>query len=190
MSELEMMRQELQALKDKVNSQGVLNERLVRKSVKDKMSDIHRAVFKMAILVILVIPVWLLIKYQNHLSWPLTIFTILMLVVSVFFDWYINRMDVSTMDSDLRETACKLVEMKKRRVLQEKIGCFAVLPLWLVWLGYEFYHNTPDPDTALPMLIGMGAGGVIGGIIGLRIFFKWQRKNDEMIEQINELMEE
>jgi hypothetical protein len=39
-------------------------------------------------------------------------------------------------------------------------------------------------------MIGAVVGGVIGGAIGLSIFFKWQRKNDEMIEQINDLMEE
>ena len=190
MNELEEMRQQLQALKNKVERQGVLNERLVKQSIKDKMSDIHRTLYKLVVIVLLAIPLWIFIKYTQHLSWPLTIFTILMMVVSVGFDWYINRMDTDNVDKDLKETANKLVEMKKRRTLQEKIACLVVLPVWVVWVGYEFYQNAPSHESGVIMLISMAIGLVIGGAIGVSIFFKWQRKNDEMIEQINDLMEE
>ncbi|MBQ6203257.1 MAG: hypothetical protein IJK46_04110 [Prevotella sp.] len=190
MNELEEMRQQLQVLKDKVEKQGVLNEQLVRKSVKDKMKDIHHTIYKLFAMVVLVTPVWLLIKYQQNLSWPLFIFTLLMMYVSVFFDWYINRMDVDSMGSDLKETANRLVEMKKRRSLQEKIACFVVIPVWVVWLAYEFYQKAPDHETGIIMIVSMAIGLVIGGAIGLRIFLKWQHKNDEMIEQIEDLLKE
>ena len=189
MNELEEMRRELQVLKDKVERKGVLNERLVKQSIKDKMNDIHRTLYKLVVVVLLAIPLWIFIKYTQNLSWPLTIFTILMMVVSVGFDWFINRMDTDNVDKDLKETANKLVEMKKRRTLQEKIA-FCVLPIWMLWLGYEFYHNIADHSEAIAIMIGAVVGGVIGGAIGLSIYFKWQRKNDEMIEQINDLMEE
>ena len=190
MNELEEMRRELQVLKDKVERKGVLNERLVKQSIKDKMNDIHRTLYKLVVIVLLAIPLWIFIKYTQNLSWPLTIFTILMMVVSVGFDWFINRMDTDNVDKDLKETANKLVEMKKRRTLQEKIACLVVLPVWAIWVGYEFYQNAPDHQQGLIMLISMAIGLVIGGAIGLSIYFKWQRKNDEMIEQINDLMEE
>ena len=190
MNELEEMRQQLQVLKDKVEKQGVLNEQLVRKSIKDKMNDIRRTIYKLIVVVILAIPLWIMIKYQQNLSWPVTIFTILMMVVSVGFDLYINRMDVGSTGSDLKETANRLVEMKKRRSLQEKIACLVVVPIWLVWLGYEFYQNAQDQESGIIMLISMAIGVVIGGAFGLSIFFKMQRKNDEMIEQINELLKE
>ena len=190
MNELEEMRRELQALKQKVNERGVLNERLVRKSIQDKMNDIRRTIYKLIVVVILAIPLWIMIKYQQNLSWPLTIFTILMMVVSVGFDWYINRMDIGSMGSDLRETANRLVEMKKHRSLQEKIACLVVIPVWVIWLGYEFYQNAADHESGIIMLVSLAIGGVIGGAIGLSIFFKLQRKNDEMIEQIEDLLKE
>ena len=170
MNELEEMRRELQVLKDKVERKGVLNERLVKQSIKDKMNDIHRTLYKLVVVVLLAIPLWIM-------------------YVSVFFDWIINRMDVDNLGKDLKETANSLMEMKKRRSLQEKIA-FCVLPIWMLWLGYEFYHNIADHSEAIAIMIGAVVGGVIGGAIGLSIFFKWQRKNDEMIEQINDLMEE
>ena len=190
MNELEEMRRELQALKQKVNERGVLNERLVRKSIQDKMSDIRRTIYKLGVVVLLAIPLWIMIKYMQNLSWPLTIFTILMMVVSVCLDWYINRIDVGSMGEDLRETANRLVEMKKRRSLQEKIACFVVVPVWVVWLAYEFYQKAPDHETGIIMIVSMAIGLVIGGAVGLSIFFKLQRKNDEMIEQIEDLLKE
>ena len=190
MNELEEMRHQLQVLKDKVEKQGVLNEQLVRKSIQDKMNDIRRTIYKLIVVVILAIPLWIMIKYMQNLSWLLTIFTILMMVVSVCLDWYINRIDVGSMGEDLRETANRLVEMKKRRSLQEKIACFVVVPVWVVWLAYEFYQKAPDHVTGIIMIVSMAIGLVIGGAFGLSIFFKLQRKNDEMIEQIEDLLKE
>lgn len=190
MNELEEMRRELQVLKDKVERKGVLNERLVKKSIRDNMKGIRHTIYRMLAVAVLVTPLWLFIKYQYNLTWPLFIFTLLIMYVSVFFDWIINRMDTDNVDKDLKETANKLVEMKKRRTLQEKIACLVVLPIWAIWVGYEFYQNAPDHQQGLIMLVSMAIGGVIGGAAGLSIFFRWQRKNDEMIEQINDLLEE
>lgn len=186
-NELEEMRQQIKALKEKVERNGVLNERLVKKSVQDKMKSIHKTVFKLFAMVLFAIPLWLFIKYQHNLSWYYTIFTILIMLVSVFFDWYINRIDVSEMGDDMKETANKLLKMKKQRTLQEKIALFLVVPLWLVWTGLEFRSS---PVMANGLLIGMAVGVVIGLIIGLSIYFKMQRKNDEMIKEIESITEE
>jgi len=98
-------------------------------------------------------------------------------------------MEVS-MNDDLKETVQKLVEMKKHRALQEKIGCFVVLPIWMIWLGYELYNNVQEPYLGTVIIVSSLIGAVIGGAIGLSIYFKFQRKNDEMIQQINELMKD
>lgn len=190
MNELEEMRQQIKALKDKVERKGTLNERLVMDSIKTKMKSIHRTVYKMIALSVIVTPVWLMIKMQYNLSWPFFIATILMMYVSVFLDWHINRMDISNMGTDLKETARKLVEMKRLRSRNEKIGLMVVVPLWLIWMGYEFYHNMSDTNLAIIMITGCVIGGAVGGAIGVSIFFKWQRKNDEMLDQIKAISDE
>ena len=186
MNELEEMRRELQALKDKVERKGVLNEKLVKKSIRDNMKGIHHTIYKLLAVAVLVTPLWLFIKYQYNLSWPLFIFTLLIMYVSIFFDWFINRMDVDNLGKDLKETANSLLEMKKRRSLQEKIG-FCVLFIWILWLGYEFYHNIANHSEAIAIMVGAIIGGIIGGILGMSFYRKMQRTTDEMLDQINDL---
>ena len=193
--ELDDLRQQITELKNKVNAQGRLNEELVKKAIQGKMRGVHSIILKLAILAILCIPFYIMMKYQVGLSWPLTIFTIVFLLASVTSDYFINRIDVSHMGDDLVGTANKLVKMKRNRVIGHVIGQrigIGVALLWLAWFCYEYFmlNSVYGTDAAWFSLIGIFAGAVIGGLIGLRIFNKMQRANDEMIDQINEFTRE
>ena len=95
------------------------------------------------------------------------------------------------MGDDLVETANKLVKMKKNRVIAQRIGIGVVL-VWLVWFCYEYFklNSVYGEAVAWASLTGIFVGAAIGGLIGLRIFNKMQRANDEMIDQINEFTRE
>ena len=99
-------------------------------------------------------------------------------------------MDVGRMGDDLKETARQLLKMKERRALHEKIGMFVVIPIWGLWTGYEFYTNIKDPFLAKAVIIGAGVGAIIGIIVGISIYFRMQRKNTEMLEEIKSITEE
>lgn len=191
LNELDDLRQQINALKNKVDQQGRLNESLVKKAIQSKMKSVHGIIIKLAIVAIACIPFYILMKYQVGLSWPLTIATIVMMLGSVTSDYFINRIDVSHMGDDLVETANKLVKMKRNRVIGQRIGISAVL-LWLIWFCYEYFAINSAYGSAVAWggIVGIVVGAIVGGLIGLRIFNKMQRTNDEMIDQINELMSE
>lgn len=189
--ELDDLRQQINYLKNKVNQQGRLNEDLVKKAIQSKMRGVHNIIIRLAILVVLLIPFYIMLKYQVGLSWPLIIFTIVFLIASVTSDYFINRMDVSHMGDDLVETVGKLLKMKKNRVIGQRIG-IGVAIIWLAWFGYEYFklNSAYGIDVAWGSITGIIASALVGGLIGLRIFNKMQRTNDEMIDQINELIHE
>ena len=191
-NELDDLRQQINDLKHKVDQQGRLNEDLVKKAIQGKMKGVHSILWKLAIVAVAVIPLFIAIKYQAGISWPLTIATILMMVASITSDYFINRIDVSHMGDDLVATAGKLVQMKKNRKLGQRIG-IAVTACWFVWFAYEYYMANLahlGPDVAWAAIIPLVFGALIGGLIGTRIFNKMQRANDEMIDQINEFTRE
>lgn len=190
-NELDDLRQQINALRDKVNEQGRLNESLVIKAIQGKMRGVHRIILTMAVIALFCIPLYIWMKYEENLSWPLIIATIVMMVGSLISDFFINRINVSHMGDDLVETARKLTQMKKNRRVAQRIGIGTAI-VWFVWFIYEFYNSHLDQGVAYalgataPLIIG----ALIGVIIGLKVFNKMQHANDEMIEHINELTHE
>ena len=163
----------------------------MKKAIQGKMRGVHGIILKLGILALLCIPFYIMMKYQVGLSWPLTIFTIVFLLASVTSDYFINRIDVSHMGDDLVGTAAKLVKMKKNRVIGQRIS-IGVAVLWLAWFCYEYFmlNSVYGTNVAWASLIGIFVGAVVGGLIGLRIFNKMQRANDEMIDQIKDFTRE
>jgi TRAP-type C4-dicarboxylate transport system permease small subunit len=132
--------------------------------------------------------------FQLGLSWWLYGFTVLFVAVDAVLDWHVNRTsDRDFMRGNLMETAQRLTRMKQIRNQQLLFGMI-VLVVWMGWLVYEVYmagHSAPAGSDLLPVswcyLGGIFVGGVIGLILGLKIFFKMQRTNDEIIDQIEEM---
>ena len=190
-NELDDLRRQINDLKQKVDQQGRLNEDLVKKTIQGKMKGVHNMIFKLGFVAVACIPLYIMMKYQVGLSWPLIIFTIVFMLASLTSDYFINRMDVSHMGDDLVETANKLIKMKKNRVIGQRIGIGVAL-IWLVWFCYEYFtvNSAYGPEFAWGSVASVLIGAAVGGFIGLRIFNKMQRTNDEMIDQINELTRE
>lgn len=187
--EIDEMRLQLNELKRRLDRTTTLNENLMHESIKGKMRSVHKRIIKVCIMGLVGIPVWIGIGHFYHLPWYFTAFTIVMLLSFTTADYFINRMNIDTMDNDMAETARKLVKMKRMRVRQELIG-IPVIILWLAWFMWEMSHSGIDHDLAMGMCVGGGIGAVIGGAIGLYIFFKLQHDNDDMINQIKELQNE
>ena len=90
--ELEQMRAQLGILKQKLEKQDIVNERLMRKSMKSKMSWIN----KYLVIVIFAIPfvafAMLPMVHEMNISWWWYGFTLVMMTGSIIADWYINYM--------------------------------------------------------------------------------------------------
>lgn len=193
LQELDDLRQQITALKNKVDQQGRLNEERVKKAIQSKMKGLHSALLKYILCCAVFLPFFVWFMVTAHLSWPFIIFSIAMFLASFAADYFINRINVQHMGDDLVETARKLHKMKSNRKTQLAIG-FCVLAAWVPWYMFEMYKYMADkadaealPTIMTAMVIGCVFGIIIGGSIGLAFYRKMQRSNDDMINQINEL---
>ncbi len=192
-NELDDLRQQINALKNKVDQEGHLNEELVKKAIQRKMKGVHRTLLWLSILAVAVIPLYILMKYEDGFSWAFTIFTILYLMGFVVTDYFINRMDISHMGDDMMETARKLTQMKKNRSRSQRIGIVTSFA-WLAWFCYEFYvthlEMLGNRTALLAIFFIFGVVALVGLTSSYLLYRRMQRTNDEMINQINTFMGE
>lgn len=194
-NELELLRQQMNVLKEKLDAQEIVNDRLVAKSMRKEMSWIKKYIYVQFALIPFVALIWVGVKYMLGLSWWNYSFLMLVCVISVYVDYVINVKALSNADyhkNNLIETARKLVKMKRQRTIQMIVEILLLI-LWLIWTILEV-NSAQSTATGLRQsllqggIIGGYIGGVIGIIVAFVIFYKMQRTNDRMIEQIDDMM--
>ena len=186
--ELDDMRQQMQTLKNMLEKQQIVNDTMMRRSMKKEVSSITRRYYGIAALGVLMIPYgyWAFVKLAGF-SMAFWIATCIFMLICSAATYY-NSRNVSSprlMEDNLVEVRTKMARAKKFDSNWLLFG----IPMCILWLIWFFYEASKDND--LPMSNGLIWGGaigaVIGTIIGLRIHFKTQRQYQEVIEQIEEI---
>lgn len=196
-TELDILRQQMDVLKKKLDTQEIINVALIKESMKNKMSWIKKYVFLQMGLIPVIAIMWVVVVYAMHISWWSYIFLLAMCCIDVAYDYHINVRAITDEDynrSNLIEMTKKLMKMKRQRAIQMTIT-IPLLILFLLWVGYEAYSSIDIARNAFETGFIKGGlfGGAIGGILGIgfaiRIFLKMQKTNDEVIKQIEEMRE-
>lgn len=192
---MEQMREQMQMLHNKLEKQEIVNDQLVKKSVKSEMSWIKKFVYLEFLMLPVIGLVWYGIKMMFDLSWLNFAILMVMSTVDVIWDYRVNiaSLDLDKVEKNsLSDTLQKLVKMKQMRTK----SFFIMMPLcalWLVWTGVEMWMvlGSFDNDSLQMAAVNGGFVGLIIGIpIGLyaaiRLYRKMQHTNEEMIAQIEE----
>lgn len=189
--ELEEMRQQMQTLKKKLEQQEIVNDRIIRKSMKRNVSSINHRNLAVCILALFMIPYcyWAFIVLA-HFSMAFWVATALFNVACIVYTYY-NTKDImrpSLLQEDLLDVRRKVARAKKLDSQWLLVG-IPFIVLWISWFAYEAYKVN-----GMDGLMGFGfaalIGGTIGGILGFRMHFKTQRQYQEIIEQIEDLTAE
>ena len=198
MTELEQMREQMAAFKNRLDKQQIINERLVRNSMGSKMSWIKNFVWiEIAILPLLLLFFAQVFHVEMGLSWWLFAFLAIGTIADVIGDYIINCIPKSQlMSGDLVETSQRLMKMKKQRGIWFAVGMVFVT-IWLVWFIIEIVmrlnigSKCPDHNfAALVIIIGLAVGAIVGYILAWLLFRKMQKTNSELIAQIEQVTHE
>ena len=190
--ELDEMRSQINALKEKLEKQTIVNEEHIRRSMKSKMSDINKTVTVTIILGIFALVYCTCFFYSQSCSLAFVISTAVMLAIclglTIGQKITLGRMDLS--QGNLIDTAQSLSKIKTHYQNWHKIA-IPVLVVWFAWLMYEMTSVLGvNSSMAIGFCCGAAVGGIIGGVIGFRINRKIVRKACEILDQIEELQKE
>ena len=189
--ELEKMRQQMTTLKNKLNQQEIVNDRLIRRSMKNEVNTITRRYYIIMALGLFMIPYgyWCFVKLCG-LSLFFWIATSIFMLVCVGATFYTLRKinDPDMMNRNLVEARKKVASAKKFEANWLFFGIPAVV-LWLSWFLYQTYQ-LHGGALSNGLFWGGCIGGIIGAICGLSFNFKTQRQYQDIIGQIEDLTEE
>ena len=196
MMELEQMREQMQVLRNKLDTQEIVNEKLVKNSVKSKMSWIKKFVYFELLLVPFTALMAYVLKEMFNLSWFTYAFIVVLSAIDAVCDYRINvaSLDLEKVEKhNLSDTLQKLVAMKKMRAKSFFIMMLLSIPLF-IWASIEMWKNISISTSTNTFNTNILYGGLVGGIIGffvgiyisIRIYRKMQATNDEIIAQLEE----
>ena len=190
MDELQEMREQLAVLKEKMNAQEMVNDRLIRDILIKKKKSVDKNIWMVGIcgLFTATIGNWTFSDLGVS-TWFLIGTTVLMLasfLLTIIPHNWVKKVDIQS--GNLLVAAKQARRLRKLYKDWEIIGIVLAV-IWLAWLFIEFSAAIENKQM-LYILVGAAAiGGIIGGIIGLVLSRKTIHTLDEMIQEIEEMSE-
>ena len=184
--ELEMMKKQLEVLKDKLDKETIINEQLMRKAMKDKVSKLHKEAIIIACVALFGIPYCTWVFSFMHMSELFIIVTDIFFAIAIVYT-YITHKGLKANDllnGNLIEVSYKITRMRHLESAWLRFSIPFII-CWFTWFIFELMKQ--NGDEAKGMAIGGVVGGVIGGIIGIMKYRKSRKKSQEILLQIKEL---
>ena len=179
------MQQQMQQLRDKLENQKIVNERILRRSCG---RTIDRLRIKSSAPIVAGIAGLALIPLLGQLGFSLLlmIFTGVFMIAGIVAT-LITKQYIPSLDKDLVTAASEITKFRKINADWYKYG----LPVLLVWLGILIWDVVKNLQLGGPELYGFICGSAIGLILGLVLGLKNRRDildaSDDLLAQIEEL---
>ena len=189
-NEILEMREQLATLKKQLDTQEIINDRLLKDAMSGKLSSINRSAVWICVVCLIMIPLgYLNFQRLGHSAAFCIATSLLFLIcfVAIFLSHYrLRKSDIH--NGNLITTYTEVARMRKI-YKSWHYWSIPMLIVWFAWFVYEIYQNMAHEDLTMMFIIsGSGIfGGVIGGIIGLRIHKRTLRAADDLLRQIEEL---
>ena len=189
-TQFEEMRKQMEMLKSKLDKQEIVNEKILRKSMRKNVNNISRRYTALVVVAMLMIPYayYVFVSMMGY-SIGFWIATVVFMLISCGYTVW-NGRDLYA--GNLMEKSLLVVKQKmalaKKRDNQWMLFGIPMLILWLAYFVYEVYQKG-GAEEVHTLLLASAFGGAVGLILGLTIHFKTQREYQEIIDQIEEMTE-
>jgi hypothetical protein len=183
---LREMQEQMQQLRDKLDNQKIVNERILKKSCSQTASRLR---FKANLPILFGAAAMLMMPALRiyGVSMGFIIFTWVLMLVCIVATILTNR-HIPQMDRDLVTATQELTRFKKIHAEWIKFA----IPMIIVWVGYlcwDLFRNGSgiDPMLRYGFLAGIVTGVILGGLLGFKLRRDQLNAADELLNQIEEL---
>ncbi len=187
--EIMEMRRQLASLKKQLENQEIVNDRLIKDAMSNKLSDIQRRTAVLYFITIVAIPTNFFAFRNIGISTLFCCVTSVMLAVACLATFLAHRRlnNPQLLSGNLVAVYQDVARLRKIYKRWHYISV-PLLVVWLAWLGYEIYAIFwQDADTLLFMGMGLLLGLLIGGAVGLYTHNKTLHSAEDILCQIEEL---
>lgn len=187
--ELQQMKEQLAILTQKLDKETIVNERLMRKAMKDKAAWLRRKAIIESAITLIMIPYFIYVMPGLcGISTEFCIFTCFFMVFALGYNYYIHThfQPDKFVHGDLLEARKDTLMLKRFYANWLK---FIGIPFIVIFLGW-FVHDISrvmQGEELQGALGGMAVGVVLGLVIGIYRYRKTQYTADEILKQIEEL---
>lgn len=186
-TELEELRSQMAVLKDKLSREEIVSERLLRQTMKGHVRFINSQAWVSGAACVAVILMMPGLSHEFGLSIWLVIFTAVMMLFSMGATIFYHRgVSPDMMNGNLLQVAKRMRKLKNDYKNWKYIG-YPMAAIWFVWFSAEIVLTSAVNRTmAMSLLSGLLVGGIAGVIIGLKMQKKTLSTIDEIISQIED----
>ena len=189
--ELLEMKEQLLLLNRKLEKETIVNERMIRRSMKEKADRLNRRLIVEIIVCLIMIPfVICVLPNFSKVSMPFCIFSAGFFVLAILYNFYmyIRFRPQKFIEGNMIEVRKDTLNFKRHTLRWTYCIGIPFLVVYIAWFVYEkmqYYQGEILKIVLVSALIGF----LIGGAIGINIFLKDLRTTDEILMQIEELEE-
>lgn len=189
--ELQEMRLQIGLLKQKLEQQSIVNERLLKRAMRRGVSTLNRmGRFTMLMCFIMGVPC-AAVFHEYGLSLWFAVFTALMMFFSGVKTWLYHRelWNINPSTTPLIGLAGVVSRLKQRYVSWLRVA-IPVLCFWVAWMLVESWLRIDTTPTLRYFMMGALCGLPLGLFIGNRRRHKVIQRAEEVLRQIDELKQD
>ena len=189
-NEILEMREQLATLKKQLDTQEIINDRLLKEAMSGKLSRINGQAIWIGVICLIMMPLGYLNFQRIGHSTAFCVATSALFFIC-FVAMFLSHYRLRKRDIYSGDLVTVYTEVARMRKIYKSWHYWSIpmLIVWFGWMEYEIYMNMAQEDFALLLTISCSAifGGIIGGIIGLRIHKRTLRTAEDLLRQIEEL---
>ncbi len=189
--ELEEMRQQLAILKDKVNSQKIVSDHLIREVMRSKYGWYERRQIVWSIVAILMIPYFTyFFGSLMNLTWWFIAFTIVYFIATIICNIIgYHTLNMKHLSTESMHSVTERILRKRRNDRMAKIIVWPMMVVWLLAFFAQISYINGSYELT-PAVLGGIIGLVIGVVCGIIYLRKYNRMLSEMEREARQFVDE